>query len=131
MARDPATAPQLTNLPPRHCTTQVVRSIETGRLQACLCSDVLARGMDLRHLTHVINFDLPASFREYMHRAGRVGRYRDDGAAVSLTKGTVVSLATAQEEATLRQWAEEHGLQMQFAVDGSEGAAQLPDDIVV
>ena len=56
---------------------QRARSLEgarSGRLRVLLSTEMAARGLDLPRVSHVLNFDLPTSFREYVHRAGRTGR---------------------------------------------------------
>jgi ATP-dependent RNA helicase DeaD len=49
-----------------------------------VCTDVAARGIDISHLTHVINFDFPDSSEQYVHRTGRTGRAGRIGTALSL-----------------------------------------------
>jgi ATP-dependent RNA helicase RhlE len=44
-----------------------------------VATNIAARGLDVRHITHVINFDVPAAPEEYVHRIGRTGRGGDDG----------------------------------------------------
>ena len=53
-------------------------------------TDLLARGIDIDCLSHVINYELPRSPKDYIHRIGRTGRAGDSGAAISLiTPGEV------------------------------------------
>ncbi|MGK0170520.1 MAG: ATP-dependent RNA helicase DeaD [Gammaproteobacteria bacterium] len=49
-----------------------------------LATDVAARGLDIDHLSHVVNFDLPTAPESYVHRIGRVGRAGRQGVAISL-----------------------------------------------
>lgn len=49
-----------------------------------VATDIAARGLDVDHLTHVINFDLPDSVESYVHRIGRTGRAGREGTAISL-----------------------------------------------
>jgi ATP-dependent RNA helicase DeaD len=49
-----------------------------------VCTDVAARGIDISHLTHVINFDFPEATEQYVHRTGRTGRAGRMGTAISL-----------------------------------------------
>ena len=46
--------------------------------------DVAARGIDISHLTHVINYDFPDSTERYVHRTGRTGRAGRTGTAISI-----------------------------------------------
>src|SRR5690242_4196525 len=54
------------------------------RLAFLVCTDVAARGIDISHLTHVINFDFPEATENYVHRTGRTGRAGRMGTAISL-----------------------------------------------
>jgi hypothetical protein len=54
------------------------------RLPFLVCTDVAARGIDISHLTHVINFDFPEATEQYVHRTGRTGRAGRMGTAISL-----------------------------------------------
>jgi ATP-dependent RNA helicase DeaD len=49
-----------------------------------VATDVAARGLDVDHLSHVVNYDLPSSPEVYVHRIGRVGRAGREGVALSL-----------------------------------------------
>lgn len=51
-----------------------------------VATDIAARGLDVDHLTHVINYDLPDSVESYVHRIGRTGRAGREGTAISLVQ---------------------------------------------
>ncbi|KYQ90973.1 putative RNA helicase [Tieghemostelium lacteum] len=55
-----------------------------GDVKFLICTDVAARGIDIRELPYVINYTLPDSFEDYVHRVGRVGRADRIGLAISL-----------------------------------------------
>ena len=55
-----------------------------GKLRFLVATDVAARGIDISHLTHVINSDFPESAEQYVHRTGRTGRAGRTGTAISL-----------------------------------------------
>ncbi len=55
-----------------------------GKIQLLVASDVLARGLDVSEVTHIINLDMPESPKEYLHRVGRTGRAGAEGIAISL-----------------------------------------------
>ncbi len=62
-----------------------------GRLRAqtadlLVATDVAARGLDVDHLTHVVNYDVPSSPETYVHRTGRVGRAGREGIAITLAE---------------------------------------------
>lgn len=48
--------------------SQALRSFRTGRTPVLVATDVAARGLDIPHVTHVINFDLPSDIDDYVHR---------------------------------------------------------------
>ena len=51
-----------------------------------VATDVAARGLDIDHLTHVVNYDVPAAPEAYVHRIGRVGRAGREGVAITLAE---------------------------------------------
>ena len=51
-----------------------------------IATDVAARGLDIKHLSHVINYDVPAAPEDYLHRIGRTGRIGRDGVAITLAE---------------------------------------------
>jgi superfamily II DNA/RNA helicase len=68
----------------RHSARQ--RSLDEfkrGHVQALLATDVAARGIDIENVTHVINYDEPQSFDDYVHRIGRTGRAGKVGKALT------------------------------------------------
>jgi ATP-dependent RNA helicase DeaD len=62
----------------------VMAATRKGELRFLVATDVAARGIDISHLTHVINFDFPDSAESYVHRTGRTGRAGRTGTAISL-----------------------------------------------
>jgi superfamily II DNA/RNA helicase len=63
---------------------RIVESLKRGRLRTLVATDVAARGLDAREISHVINFDLPNQAEDYIHRIGRTGRAGATGIAISL-----------------------------------------------
>ncbi len=62
-----------------------IRSVEQfdeGKLRILVATDVMARGLDLEKITHVINFDTPNYPENYMHRIGRTGRAKEEGKTI-------------------------------------------------
>jgi ATP-dependent RNA helicase RhlE len=55
-----------------------------GRVQVLVATDIVARGIDIEGVTHVVNFDLPVNPEDYVHRIGRTGRAEASGDAISL-----------------------------------------------
>ena len=56
---------------------------KSGRYRALVATDVVARGIDVEGISHVINFDIPANPEDYVHRIGRTARAGASGTAVS------------------------------------------------
>jgi ATP-dependent RNA helicase DeaD len=63
---------------------EVIRRTREGKLRFLVATDVAARGIDISHLTHVINYDFPQDAESYVHRTGRTGRAGRTGTAISL-----------------------------------------------
>jgi len=63
--------------------TEALREFKTGKLQVLVTTDLLARGIDIEFLPHVINYELPRSPKDYIHRIGRTGRAENPGTAIS------------------------------------------------
>ena len=65
---------------------RVLQAFRAGRLNMLVATDVVGRGIDVRGVSHVVNFDLPDDPTHYVHRIGRTGRMGNDGAAISLVQ---------------------------------------------
>lgn len=57
---------------------------QAGNLRGLITTDIMARGLDISNITHVINFEMPELPELYMHRIGRTGRADATGTAISL-----------------------------------------------
>ncbi len=62
---------------------QVLQDLKANRIQIVIATDLAARGLDIKELPVVVNFDLPRSATDYTHRIGRTGRAGMPGLAVS------------------------------------------------
>jgi ATP-dependent RNA helicase RhlE len=60
-----------------------VNEFESGKCRILVATDVIARGLDVAEVSHVINFDLPSIPESYVHRIGRTGRVERKGVAIS------------------------------------------------
>jgi ATP-dependent RNA helicase RhlE len=60
-----------------------VQKFQTGTIRILIATDLIARGIDVTDVSHVINFDIPESPESYIHRIGRTGRADKDGIAVT------------------------------------------------
>ncbi|MCJ8276766.1 MAG: DEAD/DEAH box helicase [Bdellovibrionales bacterium] len=62
---------------------KAIRNFKNGKSRVLCATDVAARGIDVPHVEHVINFDLPMQDEDYVHRVGRTARNGAEGEAVS------------------------------------------------
>ncbi|KAK2856706.1 hypothetical protein Q5P01_005441 [Channa striata] len=93
---------------------QALADFRSGKCPVLVATSVAARGLDIPDVQHVVNFDLPSSIDEYVHRIGRTGRCGNTGRAVSffdpdangqLARSLVTVLSKAQQE--VPSWLEE------------------------
>ena len=54
--------------------TRALEAFKSGRVNVLVATDVAARGLDIPNVSHVINFDTPQVYEDYIHRIGRTGR---------------------------------------------------------
>ena len=78
--------------------------IRSGAIQVLIASDVAARGLDIKGVTHIFNFDIPTMSKAYLHRVGRTGR--------AGAKGIAVSLLTEAEARLVRRYQDELGISL-------------------
>lgn len=60
-----------------------VKQFQEGNYRVLIATDIIARGLDISEVTHVINFDMPEVPESYIHRIGRTGRFDKKGIALS------------------------------------------------
>ena len=99
---------------------QTVAQLRSGHIEILVATDVVARGLDVPEITHVVNYDLPGDSESYVHRIGRTGRAGRSGEAIlfyrskekyllktyeRLTNGTIeyFEVPNAKELSTHRQ----------------------------
>lgn len=64
--------------------TESLAHFKSGKLRVLVATDLMARGIDINFLPFVINYELPRSPKDYIHRIGRTGRAESQGDAISL-----------------------------------------------
>jgi ATP-dependent RNA helicase RhlE len=95
--------------------TQVLTDFKASRLKVVVATDVASRGIDIAQLPVVVNYDLPRSPQDYIHRIGRTGRAGESGLAVSFV--------SADTEAHFRLIEKRQGLSL--VLEQVEGFAPL------
>jgi len=66
---------------------RALEAFKAGRVSALCATDVAARGLDIPAVSHVINYDLPSTYEDYIHRVGRTGRADLKGKAITFVQG--------------------------------------------
>ncbi len=67
---------------------RVMTAFRTGEVKALVATDVASRGLDVQHVTHVINYSVPRDLEDYTHRIGRTGRAGRSGTAITFVVPT-------------------------------------------
>jgi len=62
---------------------EALQDFKDGKAQVLVATDIVARGIDIEGVTHVINYDFPVNPEDYVHRIGRTGRAETEGQAIS------------------------------------------------
>ncbi|KAF2329258.1 MAG: DEAD/DEAH box helicase [Flavobacterium nitrogenifigens] len=88
---------------------------QEGNLRGLITTDVMARGLDISNITHVINFELPEEPELYMHRIGRTGR--------ADATGTAISFVTPREE--------EFKIATELLMDQELDVADFPEEVEI
>src|ERR1700733_2579050 len=81
---------------------RVMARLRAGTADLLVATDVAARGLDVEHLTHVVNYDVPSAPESYVHRIGRVGRAGREGVAIPLAEPREHRILKSFERATGR-----------------------------
>ena len=79
---------------------RVMKKLRGGAVDLLVATDVAARGLDIAHLTHVVNYDVPSEPKSYVHRIGRVGRAGREGVAITLAEPREHALLKNIEQVT-------------------------------
>ena len=64
--------------------TSIIKLFHSQKALTLVCTDVAARGLDIKNVSHIYNYDIPKNSTEYIHRIGRTARAGKEGIAVSL-----------------------------------------------
>ncbi len=98
----------------------VIKAYRRGETKIMVATDVAARGLDVKDVTHVFNYHIPFDPQSYVHRIGRTGRAGKSGQAITLV--------TTEEFRELQRIQKEVGAEMRLAT--IQGGDRLDDDSV-
>ena len=76
----------------------ILQKFNDGEIRILIATDIIARGLDITDVSHVINFDMPEVPSDYIHRIGRTGRADKDGIAISFVSGAEKDFQMAIEQ---------------------------------
>jgi ATP-dependent RNA helicase DeaD len=85
---------------PQDRREKIVKQLKAGRIDILIATDVVARGLDVERISHVINYDIPLDTESYVHRIGRTGRAGRTGDAILFVTHREKRLLKAIERAT-------------------------------
>jgi ATP-dependent RNA helicase RhlE len=71
---------------PQSQRQQAIRMVKEDVVKIMVATDVAARGLDIANVTHVINYDIPQTYEDYIHRIGRTGRANTAGTALTFVE---------------------------------------------
>jgi ATP-dependent RNA helicase RhlE len=83
--------------------TDALAGFKAGKFEVLVATDVASRGLDMRNVTHVINYDVPENPEDYVHRIGRTGRAETEGDAFTLLTEDDLRRARAIERLIKRE----------------------------
>jgi len=94
---------------------EVIRAYRRNQVQIMVATDVAARGLDVKQVTHVFNYHIPFDPQSYVHRIGRTGRAGKSGKAITLV--------TTNEFKELQRIQNEVGAEMKLSTIAMEGSS--------
>jgi len=85
---------------PQNLRERAIEKLKSGKIDFLVATDVAARGLDVRRISHVINYDIPQDIESYVHRIGRTGRAGNSGEAILFVSNRERHLLRAIERHT-------------------------------
>lgn len=101
---------------------EAIRGFTKGKYSIMVATDIAARGLDIEKISHVINFDMPGSTDDYIHRIGRTGRAKRSGEAFTFITRSDEKLVSKLERIT--------GEKIERKILEDFDYAHSPDDII-
>lgn len=83
---------------------KALEGLRSGKIKILVASDLAARGLDIKDVTHIFSMDIPNEPKEYLHRVGRTGR--------AGKSGTAISIVTEDELASIRRFEREFNIEI-------------------
>jgi len=96
---------------------RTVEQLKRGKVKILVATDVAARGLDVQGISHVINYEMPMTPEDYIHRIGRTGRAGASGTAITLVSGPERTMMNSIERLTGRRL-EQRNLDAVKPIDG-------------
>ncbi len=100
---------------------EIVKKFRRDKIEILIATDVAARGLDIKGVTHVFNYHIPFDPQSYVHRIGRTGRAGKDGKAITLV--------SVEEFKELKRIQKDVGAAMELAVLNVDGGEISDEDI--
>jgi ATP-dependent RNA helicase RhlE len=83
---------------PQSFRLSILKQFTDGKIRMLIATDIIARGLDISDVSHVINFDTPETPGDYIHRIGRTGRADKDGVAITFVNEVELEYQMAIEQ---------------------------------
>ena len=104
----------------------IVERFDSGAVRILIATDIIARGLDFKKLSHVINMDTPAFPENYMHRIGRAGRAGETGSSILFYSEMELERKEAIEELMQQKISEES-----LPEEVNEDTQLLPEERII
>ena len=115
---------------------KALEAFKSGEVDLLVCTDVAARGLDIKDVPAVFNFDVPFNAEDYVHRIGRTGRAGASGLAVSFVSGKNDARLVADIEKLIKSKIELEAIEFdedspQFSAQGriNDGRRMVQDEV--
>lgn len=82
---------------------KALEGLRNGKIKILIASDLAARGLDIKDVTHIFNMDIPNEPKDYLHRVGRTGRAGKSGVAISIvTENEIADINRLEREFNIK-----------------------------
>ncbi len=105
---------------------KALAEFKNGQIRVLVATDIVARGIDIEDVSHVINYDFPVNSEDYIHRIGRTGRAEHSGKAISLVPKSDLNLLGILEMAIGKRIPRKRLRGFDYSAKPSEGNTPVP-----